>query len=226
MKLRINGFENELNLGDGKVNIVQIENSKLFTHIIDVLNDKINGIDNNEIFLFDEKNEELNISKEMIIVFDMFNIDFNTKKIIGKIYDIISNNIKENSDELIEKINFNIRKKLINELNDLPFNFDVKETIDVLDLLKIYNVKIDFKMYSNILEKVELLIDIISNLKIATVLIIPNLKSYFSEKELLELYKYSLYNEISLISIERRKYRKLKYEQILYIDNEYDDFLK
>lgn len=226
MKLRINGFENELNLGDGKVNIVQIENSKLFTHIIDVLNDKINGIDNNEIFLFDEKNEELNISKEMIIVFDMFNIDFNTKKIIGKIYDIISNNIKENSDELIEKINFNIRKKLINELNDLPFNFDVKETIDVLDLLKIYNVKIDFKMYSNILEKVELLIDIISNLKIATVLIIPNLKSYFSEKELLELYKYSLYNEISLISIERRKYRKLKYEQILYIDNEYDEVLK
>ena len=226
MKLRINGFENELNLGDGKVNIVQIENPKLFTHIIDVLNDKINGIDNNEIFLFDEKNEELNISKEMIIVFDMFNIDFNTKKIIGKIYDIISNNIKENSDELIEKINFNIRKKLINELNDLPFNFDVKETIDVLDLLKIYNVKIDFKMYSNILEKVELLIDIISNLKIATVLIIPNLKSYFSEKELLELYKYSLYNEISLISIERRKYRKLKYEQILYIDNEYDEVLK
>lgn len=226
MKLRINGFENELNLGNGKVNIVQIENSKLFTHIIDVLNDKINGIDNNEIFLFDEKNEELNISKEMIIVFDMFNIDFNTKKIIGKIYDIISNNIKENSDELIEKINFNIRKKLINELNDLPFNFDVKETIDVLDLLKIYNVKIDFKMYSNILEKVELLIDIISNLRIATVLIIPNLKSYFSEKELLELYKYSLYNEISLISIERRKYRKLKYEQILYIDNEYDEVLK
>lgn len=226
MKLRINGFENELNLGNGKVNIVQIENSKLFTHIIDVLNDKINGIDNNEIFLFDEKNEELNISKEMIIVFDMFNIDFNTKKIIGKIYDIISNNIKENPDELIEKINFNIRKKLINELNDLPFNFDVKETIDVLDLLKIYNVKIDFKMYSNILEKVELLIDIISNLRIATVLIIPNLKSYFSEKELLELYKYSLYNEISLISIERRKYRKLKYEQILYIDNEYDEVLK
>ena len=226
MKLRINGFENELNLENGKVNIVQIENSKLFTHVIDVLNDKINGIDNNEIFLLDEKNEELNISKEMIIIFDMFNIDFNTKKIIGKIYDIISNNIRENSDELIEKINFNIRKKLINELNDLPFNFDVKETIDVLDLLKIYNVKIDFKMYSNILEKVELLIDIISNLKIATVLIIPNLKSYFSEKELLELYKYSLYNEISLISIERRKYRKLKYEQILYIDNEYDEVLK
>ena len=161
MKLRINGFENELNLENGKVNIVQIENSKLFTHVIDVLNDKINGIDNNEIFLLDEKNEELNISKEMIIIFDMFNIDFNTKKIIGKIYDIISNNIRENSDELIEKINFNIRKKLINELNDLPFNFDVKETIEVLDLLKIYNVKIDFRMYSDILEKVELLIDIL-----------------------------------------------------------------
>ena len=87
-------------------------------------------------------------------------------------------------------------------------------------------MKIDFTMYSNIFEKVELLIDILANLKIAKVLIIPNLKSYFSEKELLELYKYSLYNEISLISIERRKYRKLKYEQILYIDNEYDDFLK
>lgn len=226
MKLRINGFENEIDFGSSKVNTIQIDNPKLFTHIIECLDEKINGFENNEIFLFNENSEELNCSKEICMIFDIFNIEYNSKKIIGKIYDNISNNIKENEDNFIKNINKNIRKNLINELNELPFNFEVKDTIDVIDLLKIYNVKIDNSSYNNALEKIELLIEILSNLKIAKVLIIPNLKSYFSEKELLELYKYSLYNEINLISIERKRYRKLKYEQILYIDNEFDEYVR
>ena len=62
-----------------------------------------------------------------------------------------------------------------------------------------------------------------ATLKIAKILIIPNLKQYLSEEEIVEFYKYSMYNNIKLLIIERINNKKLKYENILRIDDEFDD---
>ena len=59
MKLKINGFENEIQFDEEHINVLTINNSKCFSHIIGILNDKINGIESNEIFLLDEKNQEI-----------------------------------------------------------------------------------------------------------------------------------------------------------------------
>ena len=114
MKLRINGFENEIRLIQNHANVIQIRNPKLLSHFIEVLNEKINDIDNNEIVLLDENNQELNFSKKVYLLIDVFNIDFNSKKILNKIYDLISNNIDVEQGNFINSINNNIKKKLIN----------------------------------------------------------------------------------------------------------------
>ena len=101
----------------------------------------------------------------------------------------------------------------------------MKDSIDSYDLLKMYNVRIDIFSYTNPLNKIELLIEILSILKIADILIIPNLKSYLSEEELLELYKYGMYNNINIILLESRRWKKINYEKIIYIDEEFDEFL-
>lgn len=225
MKLRINGFENEIRLIQNHANVIQIRNPKLLSHFIEVLNEKINDIDNNEIVLLDENNQELNFSKKVYLLIDVFNIDFNSKKILNKIYDLISNNIDVEQGNFINSINNNIKKKLINEINELPFSFNLKDSIDSYDLLKMYNVRIDIFSYTNLLNKIELLIEILSILKIADILIIPNLKSYLSEEELLELYKYGMYNNINIILLESRRWKKINYEKIIYIDEEFDEFL-
>ena len=87
---------------DENINILEIKDSKCFTHIIKILNEKINGIESNEIFLLDNNENELNMGKEMYMIFDLFNIDYNSKKIISKIYEIISENIKKNQDHEID----------------------------------------------------------------------------------------------------------------------------
>lgn len=102
MKLKINGFENEIAFDQEYINILEIKNSQCFSHIIEILNEKINGFDSDEIFLLDESENELNMSKEMYMIFDLFNIDYNSKKIINKIYEIISDNISKNQDYEIE----------------------------------------------------------------------------------------------------------------------------
>ena len=119
-----------------------------------------------------------------------------------------------------------LRKYLIDEINEIPFEFNMNSDIDVQDLLKIFNVKIDTSCYISIVEKIEFIIDIISNFKIAEILVIPNLKTYLNEYELLEIYKYSIYNNVNLLLVENVLENKLlKYEQKNIIDENFDEML-
>mgnify|MGYP000071500887 CR=1 FL=1 len=87
----------------------------------------------------------------------------------------------------------------IEEINELSFEFNMNSEIDIGDLLKIFNIKIDTSCYTTIIEKVEFIISIISTLKIAEILVIPNFKTYLTEEEVLEIYKYSIYNNVKLL---------------------------
>ena len=223
MKLKINGFNNEIIFNDENINILEIKDSKCFTHIIKILNEKINGIESNEIFLLDNNENELNMGKEMYMIFDLFNIDYNSKKIISKIYEIISENIKKNQDHEIENETIKLRNYIIQEINELPFEFVMKRELEISEILKLYNLKIDPINYTSILERAELLIDIISTLQIAKILVLPNLKTYLSEDELVALYKYSLYNNVKLLLIERYNTKKLEYEKTMLIDETFDE---
>lgn len=223
MKLKINGFDNEIIFNDENINILEIKDSKCFTHIIEILNEKINGIESNEIFLLDNNENELNMGKEMYMIFDLFNIDYNSKKIISKIYEIISENIKKNQDHEIENETIKLRNYIIQEINELPFEFVMKRELEISEILKLYNLKIDPINYASILERAELLIDIISTLQIAKILVLPNLKTYLSEDELVALYKYSLYNNVKLLLIERYNTKKLEYEKTMLIDETFDE---
>lgn len=222
MKLRINGFENELEFDDEHVNLLTIKNAKCFSHILEILNQKVNGLENEEIYFLDEQNEEIKFNKTMII-FDIFNIEYNSKKILNKIYEIISKNV-ENSQELeIESMIVELRKKIIQEINELPFEFEMKDEIDITEILKLYSLKIDTTNYETVLERIEFIINLVTTLKLADIIIIPNLKMYLTEEETVELYKYSLYNNVKLLIIERKNEKHLKYENEMQIDENYCD---
>lgn len=225
MKIRLNNFQNDIYLFDGTVTIIEIHNAKYFSKLIQNINDKINGYESDEIILLSENDELLKFEKETMLIIDFYNIDFNSKKILAKIYSNISENIKNKQSSEFEILLNNLRHYIDMELIDFPFDFELKETISIEDILKVFSLKIENLSYQTNLERIELLIDIISTLKLAKILILPNLKLYFDEKELIEIYKYSMYNEIKLVLLERVCESKLKYEQILCIDENFDDYM-
>lgn len=226
MRLKIIGFENEIEFDSESVNILEINDSKCFSHMIEILNEGMKGNESNEIFLLDNIDDEINMSKEMYMVFDLFNIDYNSKKILNKIYDKISKNIENEQDNKLEDLLVKLRNYIIQEINEEPFEFTMKNELEITEILKIYDLKIDSEQYISVLERVELLINLISELKVAKILVVPNLKMYLSEEELVELYKYSLYNNINLLLIERKNDKKLKYEKVFLIDKEFEDSYK
>lgn len=168
----------------------------------------------------------MKMSKEMYMIFDLFNIDYNNKKVVTKLYEIIAENVKNSEEYALEDLSLKMRNYLIQEINELPFEFIMKDEIHTIDLLKIFNLKVDDANYTTIMERLELVINLITTLKLVTVLILPNLKMYLKEEDLLELYKYSLYNNVKLLLIERGiSQNKSKYEEVYQIDNQFEERL-
>lgn len=226
MIMSIIGFENKINFKEEKISILEIYDKKLFRNFISEINEQCNGEaeENNNIVLM-EDSKRLKINKTIYLLTDLFNIEFNARKIINKIYSLISQNIKNRQDDELEKIILQLRKYLTEEINEISFEFNMNSEIDIMDLLKVFEVKIDTTCYTTIVEKVEFMIDLISNLKIAEILIIPNLKTYLNAEELVEIYKYSIYNNVKLLIVENNKSNKtLIYEQKNIIDENFDEY--
>lgn len=223
--MSIIGFENEIEFKENSVNVLEIVDKKLFSNFINNINEQCNEAinDDNSVVLFDE-NERIQISKNIYLMTDLFNIDLNEKKIINKFYNLIAENIRNNQDNQLENLIINFRNYLINEINELPFEFTMDDDLEISDLLKIFKVKIDVSCYCTIMEKIEFIINVLATLKIANILVIPNLKTYLNEEELVELYKYSVYNNINLLVVENStSEKKLKYEVKNIIDENFDE---
>lgn len=224
MIMSIFGLNNKISFEEGNINVLEIYNKKLFYNLITILNESDNSMEDNQIVLM-QNDERVSIGKNVFLLTDVFNIDFNSKKILNKLYSTLIENIKNRQDDELENITLKLRNYLIEEINELPFEFSIKSELELNDLLKAFELKVDTICYTTIVERIEFIIDIISTLKIATILVIPNLKIYLDENELLEIYKYSIYNNVQLLIIENSNSEKLlKYEIKNIIDEEFDEF--
>lgn len=224
MIMSIFGLDNKIVFEEGKINVLEIYNKKLFYNLITILNENDSGQEDNQIVLF-EDGIRVSIEKNVFVLTDMFNVDFNSKKITNKLYNLLAENIKNRQDNELENISLELRNYLIEEINELPFEFNMKSELELSDLLKAFDLKIDTMCYTSVVEKIEFFIAIISILKIATILVIPNLKTYLDDDELLEIYKYSIYNNVKLLVIESKSSDELlKYETKNIIDEEFDEF--
>lgn len=224
MIMSIFGLNNKISLEEGNINVLEIYNKKLFYNLITILNKSDNDMEDNQIVLM-QNDERISIGKNVFVLTDVFNIDFNSKKILNKLYSTLIENVKNRQDDELENITLKLRNYLIEEINELPFEFSIKSELELNDLLKAFELKIDTICYTTIVEKIEFIIDIISTLKIATILVIPNLKIYLDENELIEIYKYSIYNNVQLLIIENSNSEELlKYEIKNIIDEEFDEF--
>lgn len=224
MELSIFGLEHKIIFDDSHVNILEIKDKKFFRKILFLLNN--NTEEENEIVLTDNL-KRLAIDKETYMVFDLYNFEYNSKKILNKLYTIIADNIKLSEKSDLEELVFKFRNFLIKEINELPFEFKMKSDIEIENVLKIFDLRIDESCYLELLEKVEFLIDIIKEFRIARILVLPNLKNYFTNEELVEIYKYAKYNDVYLLIIQNDiEENILKYEKKYIIDDEFDDFIK
>ena len=221
MKITVSYLENNIEINNENINVLEIENKKIFFRLINDLNQICNGNVIEEIKTFiDDK--EVSITNKVNVISDYFNIDFS--KYMLSINKLINENLKDNSDKSL----LLLYKKLIQKYNsiistvDLPIAVNNDATIE--SLTKLFKLKVNYK--SSIIENLFSIIELERSLKSSKFIVLVNLKQYLDDNELNELYKYSIYNNVNIILVDSQCYGcSDDFEKKLIVDNNLVEFV-
>ena len=129
MIMKIFSLENDMIFTEEYINVLQIQDKKLFTNVINSLNDNINNIeDTKERIIILDNDTEIKIEKEVLMIIDVFNIDFNQKKIQNALYNKIEKIYKQEFERMSEFQNVfqKLQLNVLDVFNEFPFEFNYK----------------------------------------------------------------------------------------------------
>ncbi len=217
MKFRVSFIENLIEISNEYIRCIEIENKDYFYRFIYLLNNYNEDILNeDELLLMDKIDFKL--------VTDYFNLNINDKKILNAINKYIKENINEENYNKLLKDYQKLYKSFALSLNDIDIPLEINEDINIENIIKLMNPKI--KVEKNLLKNIFTLIDIFKELNIYNLLILVNIKQYLTIDELQELYKYAIYNKLSILLIDNKTYGiTQKYEKKIIIDDNLDEFV-
>ena len=224
MKLEIKYLDNDIDIKENEVYALEVENKNYFYRIVrDLYNISNNNIVD-DIYLSDDNNNEINYFNKFKIFIDFFNFNFDSKKITNDIIKYLNKNISiEVKDSILNQYN-KIIKLYKKELNNIDIPLMIETETDSDNITK--SLKLSIEVKQNLIENLLLLIDIENILGTKDILIFVNLKQYLTKNELEELYKYSIYNEVSILLIDSQCYGgTLNNEKKLIIDENLDEFM-
>lgn len=222
MKLKIDYIDNEIIFEEALINVLEIENKSYFYRVVSDLFKTQKGDLIDEIHYYEEELKEVVLNTKFKIIVDYFNIDFDSKKCIGDMTKKL-----EPSDSVNKLIN-----KKVKELSQLILKtysgYDVplyiNEELNISDIIKF--VKLSIAPQNHILSDLLLLIDIEKILDNNLIIVLINVKQYLKKEELVELYKYSVYNKVRLLLIDSQSYGvSLDYEKKIIIDEDLNEIL-
>lgn len=221
MKITISYLENNVEITNDFINVLEIENKKVFFRLINDLNQICNGNVIEEIKAFSD-DKEINITNKVNVISDFFNIDFSRYMLL--INKLINENLKDNSDKSL----LLLYKKLIQKYNniistvDLPIAVNNDATIE--SFTKLFKLKVNYK--SSIIENLFSIIELERSLKSSKFIVLVNLKQYLDDDELNELYKYSIYNNVNIILVDSQCYGcSHDFEKKLIVDDNLVEFM-
>ena len=224
MKIKVNYLENILEINEEKILSIEIENKSYFYRLISNIYSIINSEVVEEITIYDQNNNELNISNKIKIFVNFFSFEFDSKKYTNDINKYIINEMDENDKTILLKSYNKLIENFLKILNksDLPLKILEEVTIDNI----IKNLKLTINSKNSLLDNLLLLIELEKTLKTNNLLVFVNLKQYLTNQELIELYKYAIYNKIKILLIDSQSYgTTTSYENKLIVDSNLDEFM-
>ena len=224
MKLRISYIDNEINIDNDTVNCLEIENRGCFYKVINDFCLESSGQNTESLFLIDDLSRDINVLNKFVVIIDYFNLEQSLKKYSSVLEKNIIMSINEKDKFEFTTIASKLAKVYERIISDIDLPLKINFLNDINYLTKI--MKTSFSLKSSILENLLLLIDIEKVFNLNKFFVFVNLKQYLSKDELLELYKYSIYNNVSIILIDSQSYGgTIKYEKKIIIDKDYDEFV-
>ena len=115
-------------------------------------------------------------------------------------------------------------KSMASLLKNIDLPLSLSEDVSIDDIIKL--CKISINNSNDLLNNLFLLIDLEKVLKLNKLLFFINLKQFLTKAELVEFYKYAIYNGIRIVLVDSQSYgATISYEKKLIVDNELEEFV-
>lgn len=225
MKLTISGFDNTLALpDDGGIATLVIHNDIFFRKIVEgILDMYTKREESNRTVIYDNENSPLNLTKDTLIVTDLYSYDLSSRAITTALY----KNIQDNSDLDPVKL-AQIEKEILDILGAINTGFsqnlNYQTEINIGDIMKMAHVELEANTGNNYIDKLYGIIDSAQQLLSKRLVILINQRQLLSHSELQALLQYVQNNHFSVLFIEKNCKNKLNEENVLVVDDDLYDF--
>lgn len=177
-----------------------IEAAESFATFVYELKNQCDGIDGR--YVLSDADKELGISKNMDIVFDIFSIDINSKKIVNKLYEemqqvVYSEKLYVKTQEIAQSI-----QKYILELEqETDYILTFTEDVDWMAIFKALRVQHEI-IEEDYFEKLIRYIKVAMVVMKYKIFVFVNLRSYLSDLQMQKLIQEAIHQEVKLIFVE------------------------
>ena len=212
MKLVNSKYNLDIEFEENISNTLVLENKQ---HMIDVIQNLILQLkgDEGDFVLSAEKN--VKFDKVVEFIANPFEIDFNNKKIVTKLFE----QLIAVASECVEEYNF-INGKIVGTLDDICSKIEYYNVeYNWKSIFKLYNVRIG-ENYNSLCEKIEEYVKVLADILHIKLLIFLNIKEYLTEEEIDNLQKICFYKKIFLLLIESEERFVLDNEKTFIIDKD------
>lgn len=225
MRIKVSGFDNTALIPEnGGIATLAIHNDLFFRKIIEnILDTYTKREENNRIVIYDDGHNPLDITKDSLIITDIYSYDLSSRTITAALY----KNIQDNSDidqTKIEQIESSIFDILDNINIDFSQNLSYQSTISMNDILKMAHVGLEVNLRNNYIDRLYGIIDSAQQLLSKQLVVLVNQRQLLSHSELRALLQYVEDNHFSVLFIEKICKDKLDSEGLLSIDDDFYDF--
>lgn len=225
MRIKVSGFDNAVSIPEnGGIATLAIHNDLFFRKIIEnILDAYTKREENNRIVICDDNCNPLDITKDSLIITDIYSYDLSSRTITAALY----KNIQDNSDidqTKIEQIESSIFDILDNINIDFSQNLSYQSTISMNDILKMAHVGLEVNLRNNYIDRLYGIIDSAQQLLSKQLVVLVNQRQLLSHSELRALLQYVEDNHFSVLFIEKICKDKLDSEGLLSIDDDFYDF--
>lgn len=203
-----------IELCENQVNVIVVESPEVLTTYISEIKRQISGEEGQ--FVLSDK-DVCRIDKMMEIIIDPWIIDFNSKRIKTKLLQLVKEEADEYFYDRFIETKGAICQYAENILDKMMYSVSYDMNIDTMSLIKFLDVRVDIqtdKLIDSLIEYIKLLHDLCK----IEVVVLVNIKTYLSQKELLYLYQETLYQKIHLILLEATLTERIDCETIVIID--------
>ena len=178
MKIKVNYLENILEINEEKILSIEIENKSYFYRLISNIYSIINSEVVEEITIYDQNNNELNISNKIKIFVNFFSFEFDSKKYTNHINKYIINEMDENDKTILLKSYNKLIENFLKILNKSDLPLQILEEVTIDNIIK--NLKLTINSKNSLLDNLLLLIELEKTLKTNNLLVFVNLKQYLT----------------------------------------------